>query len=304
MALFNRQNDQGAVNQGYPDGYLDSLMEQKGATDAVGAAKSAEEQRIGNIVEQLEARVTTLYAAIGREYYDDCEDERGLSETMQANFVGIKDCKKNIDELNAKLRDIRGITTCPHCGADVNVNDIFCASCGKRIKEATTVQSGSGVCPNCHHPIAPGQQFCSGCGLRLNVEEPVHEEPAASHNRCAYCGAELDEGAVFCANCGQKQPDAPMTAQSAQARMPQMPNPLPSGNNAAMEDDNDKTVGISSGQSHGWDETKMTQPVGATAAAAPYQQPAPEPQSEFCPNCGAKLDPGDVFCMNCGCKVQ
>lgn len=71
---------------------------------------------------------------------------------------------------------------CPHCKAEVEENQKFCAQCGKKIVE---------VCEKCGAAIKKGQKFCPECGLEQII-------------KCPKCGEELDNGQKFCANCGEK----------------------------------------------------------------------------------------------------
>lgn len=64
--------------------------------------------------------------------------------------------------------------TCPHCGASLKPQAIFCHRCGVRIAgaESGTAQAiNSGLCPNCGYPLLPHSRYCDICGAKIILEE-------------------------------------------------------------------------------------------------------------------------------------
>ncbi len=79
-------------------------------------------------------------------------------------------------------------TACPACGARLDKQAKFCASCGK------SVTNISASCPNCHATLAANARFCSVCGSAVS--------PAKCF--CSSCGSENEGAASFCSNCGAR----------------------------------------------------------------------------------------------------
>src|SRR5688500_4051709 len=95
--------------------------------------------------------------------------------------------------LNFCLRGrIRGMTTCPNCGAQNDANNRFCDQCGTRLDAvappAAPVAGGAGpdvpataaaTCPNCGSTVLPGEAFCDNCGADLSglAAAPAAEAP-------------------------------------------------------------------------------------------------------------------------------
>ena len=52
---------------------------------------------------------------------------------------------------------------CPNCGAPVNAGSPFCAQCGARMPDMSTV----GVCKACGTRNDPRSNFCAGCGAPM-----------------------------------------------------------------------------------------------------------------------------------------
>lgn len=53
-------------------------------------------------------------------------------------------------------------------------------------------------CPHCGAEVQPGEIFCADC----RIGEELEIEEAVSKRKCSHCGAEVPPGDVFCAECG------------------------------------------------------------------------------------------------------
>lgn len=64
---------------------------------------------------------------------------------------------------------------------------------------------GVETCPNCGAEIEDGAQFCAACGTKLPEETPEDAGVIEITVRiCRNCEKEIPEGAQFCAACGAK----------------------------------------------------------------------------------------------------
>ena len=100
---------------------------------------------------------------------------------------------------------------CPHCGAELNDDNLFCTECGKELPKGV-------VCPHCGASVNEGDAFCTECGKRVDeVPQATPLEPTKP--KCPHCGALMNEGDAFCTECGKKIEDAPtiITETSANA---------------------------------------------------------------------------------------
>ena len=91
-------------------------------------------------------------------------------------------------------------------------------------------------CPNCGAPMNDGDVFCQNCGKR--PDGATSSLVASTTKACPNCGAPMNDGDVFCQNCGKK-------------------------------------------------------PDGATSSLVAST-------SKACPHCGMPMNDGDAFCQNCG----
>ncbi|MFR7478286.1 MAG: zinc-ribbon domain-containing protein [Acutalibacteraceae bacterium] len=57
-------------------------------------------------------------------------------------------------------------------------------------------------------------RFCDKCGAPVEVPVPA-QAPAPAGPVCVNCGAPLEPGALFCGNCGTRQPAAQPAPQAA-----------------------------------------------------------------------------------------
>lgn len=85
---------------------------------------------------------------------------------------------------------------CPSCGAPALGSDVFCASCGTRLRE-----DADKPCPKCGAPIGIGDRHCRRCGTVLSGGVtraiPVPRQPPVSNPRPAdRSGAGFDTQAL------------------------------------------------------------------------------------------------------------
>jgi hypothetical protein len=58
------------------------------------------------------------------------------------------------------------MNACPSCGAPTLDSDLFCASCGTRLRG-----DADGSCPRCGSPVGPGDRHCRRCGAFLAPDD-------------------------------------------------------------------------------------------------------------------------------------
>lgn len=118
----------------------------------------AETTRLSGAISDNEKKIGRLYADLGKAYYDahahDAEaEQRQIIEEINALFADIEAKKEEI-------KQIKGVTKCPNCGADIPLNAVFCSSCGHKADEVPVGKT----CTNCGAEIPAGDRFCSACG--------------------------------------------------------------------------------------------------------------------------------------------
>jgi hypothetical protein len=72
------------------------------------------------------------------------------------------------------------MNACPSCGAPTLQSDLFCASCGTRLRGGADRS-----CPRCGAPVAAGDRHCRRCGNLLSADDtqavPVRGEAAGAN---------------------------------------------------------------------------------------------------------------------------
>ncbi|MCC8150257.1 MAG: zinc-ribbon domain-containing protein [Lachnospiraceae bacterium] len=310
---------------------------QKTGQDALEKTKgAAETARLNAAISDLEKEINNTFADLGRSYYNkhaqSIEDQEFLPY-----FRKIEDRMEQIQRNRNKIRALKGLTKCIHCGQDIEINAVFCNHCGQRQVEAANVGQTASRCSNCGAPITAGQLFCTGCGQRIEAAPQVQAEKRF----CVNCGQELAPGAVFCTRCGQRnqeEPSAPAGGMNAAISAEMMgtgqPAPEPDYYAEPAQQDPD----IFAEESYPAEEPRTELYSEEPVMPEPAEPVAPEPDSTwmpeqafytqesdagspmsggmenvaaqpaqaaaFCTSCGSQLDPDEIFCSNCGARVR
>lgn len=130
----------------------------------------ADVARLNSIISEKEKQIAQLYIEIGQAYYehhkiDPQGEEIERIQKISSLNAEILECKENI-------KQIKGVTKCPNCGADVSLDAAFCNACGTKIPPAakfediSSNESGA-LCPKCHNPVTAGNAFCNHCGTKI-----------------------------------------------------------------------------------------------------------------------------------------
>ena len=84
---------------------------------------------------------------------------------------------------------------CADCGHAYDDAYAYCAQCGSNRVRTDT-------CPQCGTVCRPDDVFCAGCGRKLREEEKAEQTMATV--KCCHCDRANPADAVFCRFCGQK----------------------------------------------------------------------------------------------------
>jgi len=233
---------------------------------------NTEEKRLNETLNQLNCELDSCYADIGREYYEENSDQP-QNEKMSLLFQNVVDKKEEIQSCTDQIRELKGITSCEHCGADILVTDVFCSSCGERVRSEVTIDPSGGKCPNCGHKVTPEQKFCSICGAKVNMEEPAAEDEQTEE--------ELVVEEVEVEELLEEPAAEEPAAEEPEAEVPETEEPEeeePAAEEPAAE------------------EPEAEEPD----AEEPEEWSAEPDGARICPNCGKELLEGMQFCVFCG----
>ena len=125
--------------------------------------------RLNGLIAEKGRRVSQLYTDMGRRYY---EAHKADPAADYPELIGeINNLFAEIAQSRDRINQIKGIPTCPKCGAVLAPNASFCGACGTPMQDAAvsgreTIQDTC-YCPSCFREVAKGAVFCSHCGAKL-----------------------------------------------------------------------------------------------------------------------------------------
>ncbi|MBQ5885814.1 MAG: hypothetical protein IIW79_05330 [Clostridia bacterium] len=73
------------------------------------------------------------YASIGKMYYDGQKRNKDYSDAINAVMADIDGRKKELAEIEDKIRQAQGGNFCDGCGAQNSDDSDFCRKCGKKL---------------------------------------------------------------------------------------------------------------------------------------------------------------------------
>lgn len=234
-----------------------AVQKTKDITDTakLNSAISEEEKKINNAYIQLGQQYMTLYGN---------NPEPAFAELV--NIVNT--AKASIEDYKKQISDIKKVTRCVNCGAEVSNSASFCNSCGAPVPKAANNVSGdaSVQCAVCGQMMTKGMKFCTSCGSKM-PEAPV--APVVPETPVAPVVPETPVAPVV-----PETPVAPVVPETPVA--PVVP------------------------------ETPVVPVVPETPVVpvVPETPVAPAPTVICCHNCGAKLDEETVFCTQCGTRIK
>lgn len=187
----------------------------------------AEVGRLESAIKQELQKMNDAYFQLGKAYVGlhpiDYEDDLAYLVTA------ITDSEQKVTSLRQQVREIKGITVCANCGAEVPVNTVFCSTCGTPMpRTAYNADTENKVrCTKCGNYVPKNMRFCTSCGgpmmpLPQAQPDPVVQSPSMQGQpiiptepaimpedgrfgirSCSYCGAQIEDAqALFCTGCG------------------------------------------------------------------------------------------------------
>lgn len=161
--------------------------------------------RLNAAISEEENKIRELYYQIGKLYSAMHMQD---AEPAFADLVAaVAEANNKIVCCKQQILDIKGVISCPRCGAEVAVGSAFCSACGSPIAgNRTPEQEGMVHCEHCGALIKKGVRFCTQCGnpVTQTAAETLPAAEAKELKICPNCGAELESDAAFCTECGTK----------------------------------------------------------------------------------------------------
>ena len=246
---------------------MDRKLSQFGQSVSNKSREVSEGMRLSSAIKAEEEKQNNLYREVGKYYFENCAaNAEGQLKVLCDQIVASMELTSQYKQQQNVLK---GMVSCPNCGAQISANSGFCNVCGSKIEKQVSPapQPGAGkICPKCQKTVEADALFCTFCGNQFEAQPaaPAYEEPAAP----AY-----DEPAAPV----YEEPAAPAYEESAAPAYEEPAAP-------AYEE--------------------PAAPVYEEPAAPAYEEVhIPEVTVPTCVKCGAVLEEGQKFCTVCGTKV-
>ncbi len=173
------------------------------AAKAVQQAKNITEvSKLNALISDEKREIENIFGQLGRLYADTHRED---FEPEFADLMGaLLHAEQTIAGYQERIQLIRGVVTCPACGAEVPRGVAFCSNCGTPLPRKQEAPAAARACANCGAPLGENVRFCTSCGAPAVNPEPVEAEPVVEIPLCPTCGSELDSDSIFCAECGTR----------------------------------------------------------------------------------------------------
>ena len=278
-----------------------------------------------------EEKQNNLYREVGKYYFENCAaNAEGQLKVLCDQIVASMELTSQYKQQQNVLK---GMVSCPNCGAQISANSGFCNVCGSKIEKQVSPapQPGAGkICPKCQKTVEADALFCTFCGNQFEAQPaapayeepaapayeepatPAYEEPAAPAYEevhipevtvptCVKCGAVLEEGQKFCTVCGTKVEEEPAAPVYEEPAAPAYEEPV----TPPYEEVHIPEVTVPTCVKCGavLEEGQKFCTVCGTKVGEEPAAPVQHMQSLTCRSCGAALEEGQKFCTKCGTPV-
>ena len=302
---------------------MDRKLSQFGQSVSNKSREVSEGMRLSSAIKAEEEKQNNLYREVGKYYFENCAaNAEGQLKVLCDQIVASMELTSQYKQQQNVLK---GMVSCPNCGAQISANSGFCNVCGSKIEKQVSPapQPGAGkICPKCQKTVEADALFCTFCGNQFEAQPaapayeepaaPVYEEPAAPAYEevhipevtvptCVKCGAVLEEGQKFCTVCGTKVEEEPAAPVYEEPAAPAYEEPV----TPPYEEVHIPEVTVPTCVKCGavLEEGQKFCTVCGTKVGEEPAAPVQHMQSLTCRSCGAALEEGQKFCTKCGTPV-
>lgn len=128
--------------------------------DMTGIAK------INAAITEEEKKVVNGYYQLGKQYLAAHPED--YAEEFAQIIAEIREAESKMQFYRQQIQDIKGVTRCEKCGAEVANNAAFCNTCGAPMPgPAASAEAAVAQCPGCGAPVSKTAKFCAVCGKQL-----------------------------------------------------------------------------------------------------------------------------------------
>ena len=275
---------------------MDRKLSQFGQSVSNKSREVSEGMRLSSAIKAEEEKQNNLYREVGKYYFENCAaNAEGQLKVLCDQIVASMELTSQYKQQQNVLK---GMVSCPNCGAQISANSGFCNVCGSKIEKQVSPapQPGAGkICPKCQKTVEADALFCTFCGNQFEAQPaaPAYEEPAApAYEEPATPAYEEPAAPVY------EDPAAPSYEESAAPAYEEPAAP-------AYEEVHIPEVTVPTCVKCGavLEEGQKFCTVCGTKVGEEPAAPVQHMQSLTCRSCGAALEEGQKFCTKCGTPV-
>ena len=297
---------------------MDRKLSQFGQSVSNKSREVSEGMRLSSAIKAEEEKQNNLYREVGKYYFENCAaNAEGQLKVLCDQIVASMELTSQYKQQQNVLK---GMVSCPNCGAQISANSGFCNVCGSKIEKQVSPapQPGAGkICPKCQKTVEADALFCTFCGNQFEAQPaaPAYEEPAApAYEEPATPAYEEPAAPVYeePVTPANEEPATPANEEPAapayeEVHIPEVTVPTCVKCGAVLEE-GQKFCTVCGTKV----EEEPAAPVYEEPAAPAYEEPVTPPYEEVhipevtvptCVKCGAVLEEGQKFCTVCGTKV-
>ncbi len=122
-----------------------------------------------------EEKIEKLESDIGALIYQKFARGEKVDDELVAPCQEIAKVRQGIEDVQEKIRQLKGLKKCPACTAEIDEEQTFCSKCGAkqeaRVMTPATEAPAAEACPKkkctaCDKEIRQDQTFCPHCGAK------------------------------------------------------------------------------------------------------------------------------------------
>ncbi|MDR1559184.1 MAG: zinc ribbon domain-containing protein [Clostridiales bacterium] len=143
-----------------------------------------------------EDKLKQIYTEIGKKVHEIYQYGGSLGKFFDEKYAEIQQTELAIDGIKSQMDTIKGVKSCPKCGAAVERSAGFCPKCGNQLEIASAVSDAQG------RAEPPAVRHESPAAM---PDQPIRREapPVKNVTYCRYCQAENEPNSKFCLTCGR-----------------------------------------------------------------------------------------------------
>ena len=275
---------------------MDRKLSQFGQSVSNKSREVSEGMRLSSAIKAEEEKQNNLYREVGKYYFENCAaNAEGQLKVLCDQIVASMELTSQYKQQQNVLK---GMVSCPNCGAQISANSGFCNVCGSKIEKQVSPapQPGAGkICPKCQKTVEADALFCTFCGNQFEAQPaaPAYEEPAApAYEEPAAPAYEEPAAPAY---------EEPVTPANEEPATPANEEPAA----PAYEEVHIPEVTVPTCVKCGavLEEGQKFCTVCGTKVGEEPAAPVQHMQSLTCRSCGAALEEGQKFCTKCGTPV-